>query len=651
MISKVKKAKFYFEILKNMGLAYVFFRLGYIFRQKTGILKRQFPTQPPLQNFINLDTWRAQAPAFFFKNKAALTVPKRRDPSINQRYSAFEEGKLSFFNAQEIQIGRDYDWLTNPSNGFRYDINKHWTEINDFSAVAGDIKYVWEKSRFSYLFDIIRHDYHFEADHSALVFSEIENWIQTNPINQGPNYKCSQEMSLRVLNWTFALYYYRDAPELTAPLFEKIMHTIYWHLKHIRANIHFSRKTVRNNHAITEVLMLYFSGLLFPFFPESAAWKKQGKAWFEQEIAFQVYNDGTFLQYSHNYHRVLVQLLTWAFYLAEAHGEEFSEKVYARAHKTVDYLYQNIDPSNGYLPNYGHNDGALFFKLSSTEYRDYRPQVAALYFFLYRKTLFTSEIGTQASERIHEDSAWYFGALNVEKTTEITQNTPHESAQHAQNSFPDGGIFTYRDADSFSFIKCASYINRPAQADNLHLDIWYKGQNVLRDAGTYKYNADAQTVQYFAGTASHNTLMLPDTDQMEKGPRFIWLKWSERLNYAWTETPDFICFEGKISAFRHVSPHITHTRKIKKSKNQPIWEIEDFLEGTTSEAYVSWHFPTDFFSGVHARKLQVFDENGDILPFESLTGAYSSFYGVKEPSGTRRYKIRKQYSKTIIDLR
>ena len=82
------------------------------------------------------------------------------------------------------------------------------------------------------------------------------------------------------------------------------------------ANINFSRKTVRNNHAITEVLMLYLSGLLFPFFPETKTWKQKGKQWFEEEISYQIYEDGTFLQFSHNYHRVLIQLLTWAFYLS-----------------------------------------------------------------------------------------------------------------------------------------------------------------------------------------------------------------------------------------------------------------------------------------------------------------------------------------------
>src|SRR5690606_39335330 len=50
-----------------------------------------------------------------------------------------------------------------------------------------------------------------EKDLSEFVFAEIESWIDANPINHGPNWRCSQEISLRVFNWCFALYYYQNA--------------------------------------------------------------------------------------------------------------------------------------------------------------------------------------------------------------------------------------------------------------------------------------------------------------------------------------------------------------------------------------------------------------------------------------------------------
>ena len=55
------------------------------------------------------------------------------------------------------------------------------------------------------------------------------------------------------------------------------MHSIYWQIHHVYHNIHFSRISVRNNHAITETLMLYVSGKLFPFFPNVNNGVKKGK--------------------------------------------------------------------------------------------------------------------------------------------------------------------------------------------------------------------------------------------------------------------------------------------------------------------------------------------------------------------------------------
>ncbi len=46
--------------------------------------------------------------------------------------------------------------------------------------------------------------------------------------------------------------------------------------------------------------------------------KAHGKYWFEQEIAYQVYADGSFLQFSMNYHRVVVQLAHLGFAIGAA---------------------------------------------------------------------------------------------------------------------------------------------------------------------------------------------------------------------------------------------------------------------------------------------------------------------------------------------
>ncbi len=579
--------------------------------RKTGLLKKKFTVNPPFQNYIQLEQWKKSAGNFFFIKKSSLQFAKSPSIQLKEWFENFKRGKLVFFSSTQYDLGKDYNWITNPDTNFQYDNNKHWTQIADYSKEAGDIKYVWEKSRFSFLYDIIRYDYHFNEDCAGLVFAEILSWINANPINCGPNYRCSQEISLRILNWTFALHYYRESSFLTEDIFNEIQFAIYWQMDHVYKNIHFSRIAVRNNHAITETLALYITGLLYPQFPNAEKWKQKGKAWFEEEIAYQVYEDGTFLQFSMNYHRVVIQLLTWAIVLAEKNSESFVPIVYERAKKSVEFLRTCMIDENGYLPNYGANDGALFFKLNDREFRDYRPQLNALACALKIDLLFP---------RDNEDIHWY-GLENRALKTWKPEEGIHQ--------FKTGGYYIIREANTLTFTRCGNHKDRPSQADNLHLDVWYYGENILLDAGSYKYNTDEQTLKYFMGSASHNAVMLNGYDQMKRGARFIWYNWTQCAKAVIKDSEDTFYFEGTIAAFKHAGDEILHTREIIKTKAKPIWIIKDTITNKPPSILMKqlWHLPL--------RHLPVSwkstNKNGKEIISQKKEGFVSELYGKKEP--------------------
>lgn len=628
MITKLRRI---LNLVRNMGWRWTAFRAEHEFLRRSGLLKKRFPTDPPLQRYIALDEWQKGTTQFFFRSKDVLTIPRQPNEGLAATFHDLEQGKLLMFNSVLTDLGRDYDWVTNPDNGHRYDITKHWTEIPDYSPEAGDIKYVWERSRFSYLYDIMRYDHHYGEDHAAMVFGDMLSWIRHNPVNCGPNYRCSQEMSLRVLNWTFALHFYRNSKELTEEFFDQVQHTIYWHLHHIYHNIDFSRIAVRNNHAITETLTLYLGGLLYPLLPGAAEWKAKGKAWFEAEIAYQLYGDGTFLQFSMNYHRVVVQLLTWGITLADKNGEQFADVVYDRARRSVQFLRSCMVDENGWLPNYGANDGALFFKLSNAHYRDYRPQLHAL----------AAALGIDAGiEGSHEDRAWY----GISRLT-AEQWHPGFGAQ----SFPIGGFYIIREKGMLTFVRCGGHKDRPSQADNLHMDVWYKGENVLTDAGSYKYNTDADTIRYFSGTRSHNTVMIDDKDQMLKGGRFIWYHWSQGRSATMGEDAGEYRFEGWISAFRHVDQRIRHRRIIVKKKGTAHWEVRDEMKNVPAGMVIKqlWHVPLTL-----VRKVRLKAETGNDthLQSEEYEGWMSSLYGAKEPTMEYCFTTSERVIKTVIEL-
>jgi len=594
-----------------MGLRYVGFRVKYGLQQKAGVLEKKFPINPSPKNYISLEEWKKNTPVFFFQGKEDLNFEHKLSQDLKDRIIKLKNGEVCFFSKSWRALDKNEPWHANPDTGFKYDTCTHWSKVNDYSTSAGDIKFVWEKARFSWLYDMIRYDYHSQEDQAEFVFKEIIDFITKNPINQGPQYKCSQEISLRILNWTFALYYYKNNEALTEEVFQQIMHSIYWQLHHVYHNINFSRIAVRNNHAITETLMLYLAGKLFPFFPNVKEWSKKGKKWQEEEIAYQIYRDGTFLQFSMNYHRVVVQLLTWGIRLSELHQDPFSVVVYDRAKASLNFLNASMDSISGKLPNYGNNDGALFFKLNDNDYQVYRSQLNDLH-----------QVLGDSIDKLSESQFWYGYQLNEIKLK------PRAIAKSFQTSFKDGGYYINQEQDVKTFIRCGAYKDRPFQADNNHVDIWYNGVNYFRDAGSYKYNTTLEELDFFMGTKGHNSVKIQGKNQMQRGGRFIWYNWIKKANAAVIEEDKYVSIKCSFEGFKQIKGGIKHHREVKKYKSQLTWEITDTFEGANNlEKELFWHPNPKVINNI---ELKVTDEEGNPIPLKENKGWYSGYYGHKE---------------------
>ena len=617
------------QLLRNMGGRYVAYRVKHELEKKLGLLRKRHPFNLGVSSTVSLAEWKAlvgQAPIISREN---LTKGDETLDDLKLKTEGILNGKFSFFNATQISLGKDYNWITNPLNGYVYDIHKHWSDIPDLSEEAGDIKYVWEKSRFSWLLTLIRYDYHFGKDLSEFVFSEIESWIEHNPINRGPNWRCSQETSLRIFNWYFALTYYADSSALTEARWKKILDVIYASLHHVYHHIDFSRIAVRNNHAITETLFLALSDIFFPFISETKLWAKEGRRWFEEEIAYQIYEDGTFLQFSMNYHRVVIQLLTLGITVTERVGRPFSDVVYDRAYKSLEFLYQCLQEENGWLPNYGSNDGALFFPWSDTDYRDYRPQLNSLHKVLTGGSLYDNRKYT-------EELDWW----NVSSTAAARYHSIKKF--EGIKEYPIGGYVIIRDTNTFTFLRCGSHKDRPAQADNLHMDIWVDGKNVLRDSGSYKYNTTPEYLNYFMGTASHNAVVVDEKSQMLKGGRFIWYYWTQKERCTTTETEEAYVFEGVIKAYQFLNERACLMRTVKKMKNEPRWIVTDAVLGLDSFAKKQvWHLD-DHQVEFRAKEDEIPIESQEVLSYNS------DYYGVIEDGKGIAFKFKQKIETELV---
>ncbi|MBS4204804.1 alginate lyase family protein [Lederbergia citrea] len=570
------------EIIRNMGLGWTAFRLKYEIEKKLGKLQKQFPAflyeDFDLHSRINsnesiLQLLKESRKCYFFNN---ISNAYKQMTNVFQTEKAIAEadeicnGTFRYFSCRTFQYD-ELNWHYNPDTKKTAPTDKHWSIIADLGSDFGDIKWIWELSRFSFVYPLVRAYAAVGDDKYVETFwSYFEDFIKKNPPELGPNYKCGQEMSFRLMAWTFGLFAFLEHPASSKERLELMMKAIYHHADHVDKHIEFALKSVKNNHSISESVGIYTVGILFPFFDKANRWMKRGKKFIQSEAMWQIYEDGSYIQHSMNYQRLVIQDLTWAVRLGQINNDLFDEAFLNRFSQTVRFMYQHQELTTGKMPNYGMNDGAYIHPLTSCEYLDHRPALQAAWYILNNELLYKNM-------DVNEIAYWLIGS-------ECT-NAKISSIKQKSQDYSKGGYYLLRNDNSFGMIRCTSYKHRPAQADMLHFDLWYKQKNILADAGTFSYNTDMDHILYFNGTSSHNTIMANNKDQMKKASRFIWLNWTKskmlRFNHK-----EFQVFEGEHYGYGGV----THRRGIIQYGS--YWVVIDDLFGRIDNDSVSlsWLF-------------------------------------------------------------
>jgi asparagine synthase (glutamine-hydrolysing) len=586
--------------LGNVGVKSIAWRAYYEVARKSGWLKRRYPLRA-------LDEWNGfdgasilervrKAEGFFvaadspsFRAAYRTSFPELRTGLV-ERADRIESGEIEYFSKLRHRFDSLPEWDRNPFTGKRVSHSQHWSVLGFYSPHYGDLKFILEPSRFGFLYPLVR-AYRYTGDerYPAHFWTLIEDWIDRNPPQSGPLWICGQESALRIIAWSFALYGFSASEQLTRERTDKLVAVIRAHADRVEGTLAYARSQ-KNNHALSEAIGLWTVGLLFPEIAEAERWREQGRRLLEEEVRQQVYDDGSYIQNSVNYHRLMLHLLLWAIRLGEANNQPLSDETYRRFDLATRFLSQLTDETTGLTPNYGPNDGALLLPLDECDYRDFRPVLQASYYLIHKKHLF-------ARGAWDEDLFWLFGAPAVapkgaERDAEeiVIQHTPSVS-------FQTGGYHILRGRHSWGFIRCAHYKDRPAQADQLHFDLWWRGNNIACDAGTYLYNAVPPWDNGLAVTSVHNTVTVDGQDQMTRAGRFLWLDWAKGKlrRRADSQQGRVQYWEGEHNGYRRLKHPVLYRRAIIRiGDDEDVWVVSDELTSHEEHSYrLHWLLPDE----------------------------------------------------------
>jgi hypothetical protein len=403
-------------------------------------------------------------------------------------------------------------------------------------------------------------------------WQQFEAFLDINLPNLGPNWVSAQEVGLRLIAFSFACQVFCSAEVSSAERINRLSISIADHAARIPPSLAYARAQ-NNNHLLSEAAGLITAGCALPTHPETQNWQNLGWRWFNRALDRQIADSGTYIQHSTNYHRLMLQLALWVSKIEAG----FSSKNLERLGAATRWLLDQVDPETGRVPNLGHNDGSYIQPLSSCSYADYRPvlQAAALR-FLDRKPF--------PGGRWDELAAW-LGLLDPEQKEKLESVVPHASSLIL--SVPGSHVSMHsQSGDSWGYLRTARFHSRPAHADQLHLDLWWRDHNIALDAGTYSYNAETPWDNALVHTRLHNTVTIEDQDQMTHAGRFLWLDWAQAEVLSNEDQKESADFEvtGQHDGYRKLG--LIHRRTVlcQPSGN---WQVEDFIFNLQNHSPIS----------------------------------------------------------------
>jgi len=445
---------------------------------------------------------------------------------------------------------------------------EHWTQYGN-EVDGQDIKDTWEAARFTWSLDLAGAELQAPGGPYAECFwKTVETFLDANTVDAGPNWSSAQEIALRAINWIICLGALGNSPASSLARLTRITRAIFQHARRLPLTLNYARSQ-NNNHVLSESLGLIFAGeYLTGVAPQSRGWINLGEKEFERALLQQIDDEGNYSQHSAIYHRMMLQLAL----LYDARNRRLKREMPAAIKRKLElaarWLAAQLDPLSGRLPNLGHNDGTLLLPFGSEEYRDMRPtaQAAALAF---------CGAPCLPSGKWDDLAAW-LGLQSSENREVIQLSSP---AVHKVGS-----------GSTWGSLRGVTFHGRPAHCDQLHVDLWWQGINIARDAGTYRYNAPEPWQNSLDRTRIHNTITIGDLDQMERVSRFLWL---DQAQAHWLPVEEENKVKASQDGYRKLG--VLHTRTLQFTQPDGFLVTDEITplskEPANHRAVLHWLLP------------------------------------------------------------
>ncbi|WP_045216490.1 heparinase II/III domain-containing protein [Desulfonatronovibrio magnus] len=421
---------------------------------------------------------------------------KKNSSSKNALLQAADDacnGKFYIYT-KNYELGRSIDWSTDlTGSGVWPRKFVRWYRFPDNSPLRGDYRHIWELNRHHHLillglaWKITENELY-----AKTILDHITSWIDQNPVYYTLNWASSMEVSIRLINWIFAVSLIQNSSSAGTKNIIYVMKGIIQHHKYLEDNLSINipqnsgNIKLRNNHTIIEICGLLISSSFVKHVSDVDTERSLDslKSLLLEEILFQTYNDGMNVEQSTNYQRFTLEGLLITALTSRDH--DFRSSLIKIADKHLSALDALKINDNTFLL-VGDEDNGHCFTTKPFARPDDMTEALDMY-----KTLNSSFSPIKLFEpRVLPDSGhwcWhgFFGAMPV---------------------------IVYFRAGKMDFPHLPGYAPH-VHCDLLSFSIFINESPVFVDSGSYSYHYIHER-NILRDDRSHNTFKLNDIVQMQ----------------------------------------------------------------------------------------------------------------------------------------
>ena len=467
--------------------------------------------------------------------------------------------------AQKILSGRFFPFMKNVSEVLNLEPQnptRHWTKIHP--SESEDIKLIWEPARFSWAYSLVRAWLvSKKPDYQDYFWAQIQRFNDQNPAFLGENWFSAQESAMRIITLSFCASVFLKSSPADNKNLSLLSNIISEHACRIPPTLCYARSQ-NNNHWLSDAAGLMTAACVLPEANQSEYWFHLGWREFQNALNHQILPDGAYIQYSSNYHRLMLELVIWVNQLLSLKKIEWPVDLRQKISRSIVWLTKHVDRISGSVCNIGHNDGSNLFPFGG-DYQDFRPALQALSKLFLAKPVFSA--GPWDELRY-----WFFD-----------QPLPTSSIFPCSESrsYLDDTILRIGDDRDWALLQASGFQSRPAHDDQLNIHIFHNGKYLAIDAGTYRYNGARPWNNGLKTAFVHNSLLINQMEPMDDTGKFIWLYWDQ----ARILKKSALSVEAEHFAYQKIG--LKHTRMLERDEG---WTVTDRIFPITTQTTTNFQF-------------------------------------------------------------